>query len=62
MECATVLRTVARQKALEKLAITGKGPLKGEVRISGAKNAALPILAACLLADDEVTVESLRWA
>ena len=59
MECATVLRTVARQKALEKLAITGNGPLKGEVRISGAKNAALPILAACLLADDQVRVGNI---
>ena len=59
MECATVLRTVARQIALEKLAITGNGPLKGEVRISGAKNAALPILAACLLADDQVRVGNI---
>ena len=44
---------------MEKLAITGNGPLKGEVRISGAKNAALPILAACLLADEQVTVGNI---
>src|SRR2546421_11808305 len=31
----------------------GKGPLKGNVRISGAKNAALPILCATLLSDGE---------
>jgi len=36
--------------------ITGGVPLNGEIRISGAKNAALPILAATLLADEPVTV------
>ncbi len=36
---------------MDKLVITGGAPLSGEVRISGAKNAALPILAAALLAD-----------
>ena len=36
--------------------MTGGVPLQGEVRISGAKNAALPILAATLLADGPVTV------
>ncbi|MFA5531149.1 MAG: UDP-N-acetylglucosamine 1-carboxyvinyltransferase [Thiohalomonadaceae bacterium] len=41
---------------MDKLIITGGGPLNGELRISGAKNAALPILAATLLADRPVTV------
>ena len=41
---------------MDKLQITGGIPLEGEVRISGAKNAALPILAATLLADGPVTV------
>ena len=36
---------------MDKLVITGGTPLEGEVRISGAKNAALPILASALLAD-----------
>ncbi len=36
---------------MDKLLITGGHPLNGEVRIEGAKNAALPILAATLLAD-----------
>jgi len=36
---------------MDKLIITGGMPLAGEIRISGAKNAALPILAAALLAD-----------
>ena len=34
---------------MDKLSIRGNGPLRGEVRISGAKNAALPVLAATLL-------------
>ena len=34
---------------MDKLRIEGNGPLLGEVTISGAKNAALPILAATLL-------------
>ncbi|HEY5791296.1 MAG TPA: UDP-N-acetylglucosamine 1-carboxyvinyltransferase [Gammaproteobacteria bacterium] len=41
---------------MDKLIITGGAPLNGELRISGAKNAALPILAATLLADEPVTV------
>jgi UDP-N-acetylglucosamine 1-carboxyvinyltransferase len=36
---------------MDKLIITGGSVLSGDVRISGAKNAALPILAACLLAE-----------
>ncbi|HJY41879.1 MAG TPA: UDP-N-acetylglucosamine 1-carboxyvinyltransferase [Steroidobacteraceae bacterium] len=41
---------------MDKLAIQGGIPLEGEVRISGAKNAALPILAATLLAEGTVSV------
>ena len=44
---------------MDKLIITGGAPLDGEIRISGAKNAALPILAATLLADTPVTVRNL---
>jgi UDP-N-acetylglucosamine 1-carboxyvinyltransferase len=44
---------------LDKLIITGGRSLDGEVRISGAKNAALPILAATLLADTPVTVGNI---
>ncbi len=36
---------------MDKLVITGGHPLNGEIRISGAKNAALPILTATLLAE-----------
>jgi len=44
---------------LDKLIITGGVPLNGEIRISGAKNAALPILASTLLADGPVTVGNI---
>ncbi len=41
---------------MDKLQIHGGIPLEGEVRISGAKNAALPILAGTLLAQETVSV------
>jgi len=41
---------------MDKLIIQGGGPLAGEIRISGAKNAALPILAGALLAEHPVVV------
>lgn len=39
--------------------IKGGRPLEGEIRISGAKNAALPILAATILADEPVTISNV---
>jgi UDP-N-acetylglucosamine 1-carboxyvinyltransferase len=39
--------------------IEGNGPLKGSVRVSGAKNAALPIFAAALLTDEVCTIENV---
>lgn len=41
---------------MEKLLITGGKPLTGEVKISGAKNSVLPILAASLLTGEEVII------
>jgi UDP-N-acetylglucosamine 1-carboxyvinyltransferase len=41
---------------MDKLTISGGIPLEGEVRISGAKNATLPILCAALLAEGPVTI------
>ncbi|TAN08965.1 MAG: UDP-N-acetylglucosamine 1-carboxyvinyltransferase [Rhodanobacteraceae bacterium] len=41
---------------MARILISGGRPLNGDVWISGAKNAVLPILAACLLADEPVTV------
>lgn len=44
---------------MDKLIITGGTRLEGDVRISGAKNAALPILAATLLAEGPMTVGNI---
>ncbi len=44
---------------MDSLIIQGGKPLSGELRISGAKNAALPILAATLLTDETVTIGNL---
>ena len=41
---------------MARIVISGGKPLNGDVWISGAKNAVLPILAACLLADEPVTI------
>ena len=41
---------------MEKLLINGGNPLEGEVRISGAKNSVLPILAASLLCEDDLVI------
>ena len=44
---------------MDKLIITGGNPLSGDVRISGAKNAALPILAATLLAEEPMVIGNI---
>ncbi|BBI61124.1 hypothetical protein HSBAA_24300 [Vreelandella sulfidaeris] len=44
---------------MDKLIITGNGSVDGEVWVSGAKNAALPILCASLLADGPVVIGNL---
>ena len=44
---------------MDKFIIHGGRPLVGEVEISGAKNAALPILAATILATDHVTLHNV---
>ncbi|HJL96339.1 MAG: UDP-N-acetylglucosamine 1-carboxyvinyltransferase [Gammaproteobacteria bacterium] len=44
---------------MDKLLIKGKKPLSGEIYASGAKNSALPILAASLLSDSPLTVGNL---
>ncbi len=44
---------------MDKLIVTGGMPLKGEVRISGAKNAALPVLVASLLTDQPLMVSNV---
>ncbi|MDH5378443.1 MAG: UDP-N-acetylglucosamine 1-carboxyvinyltransferase, partial [Gammaproteobacteria bacterium] len=44
---------------MDKLIITGGTRLEGEIDISGAKNAALPILAATLLADSPMVISNV---
>lgn len=44
---------------MEKYVIKGGNPLVGEVEIGGAKNAALAILAAAIMTDEEVLIENL---
>ena len=44
---------------MDKLLLRGNGPLRGELRISGAKNAALPCLAATLLAREPVHIRNI---
>lgn len=44
---------------MQKIVVQGGVPLSGEVRISGAKNAVLPVLCAGLLADGPVTIRNV---
>ncbi|MBU3537781.1 UDP-N-acetylglucosamine 1-carboxyvinyltransferase [Polynucleobacter sp. UK-Gri1-W3] len=44
---------------MDKLRMVGGSPLNGEVVIAGAKNAALPILCACLLTDQPVVLRNV---
>lgn len=46
---------------MSKLIISCGTPLKGEVRISGAKNSVLPIMAASLLADGKSVIEEIPY-
>ena len=44
---------------MDKFVIRGGVPLQGEIAVSGAKNSALPALAACLLTEDEVVLDRI---
>jgi UDP-N-acetylglucosamine 1-carboxyvinyltransferase len=44
---------------MDKIRIRGGIPLKGEIRISGAKNAALPLMAAALLTDEPLALDNV---
>jgi len=43
----------------EVIVVRGGAPLRGDVTIGGAKNAVLPMMAACLLTEDECTLENV---
>ncbi len=44
---------------MDKFLITGGTPLQGTIRVSGAKNSALPCMAAAILTEDEVILENI---
>jgi UDP-N-acetylglucosamine 1-carboxyvinyltransferase len=44
---------------MDKFIIQGGKPLEGEIAVSGAKNSALPVLAACLLTKDEIKLDRI---
>ena len=44
---------------MDRILIQGGTPLSGSIDISGAKNAALPLMAACLLTDDTLTLRNV---
>ena len=46
---------------MEKLLINGGNRLSGKISCSGAKNAALPMIASTILCDDEVTLKNLPY-
>ncbi|MSY59917.1 MAG: UDP-N-acetylglucosamine 1-carboxyvinyltransferase [Actinobacteria bacterium] len=52
-------QTVARHTVAESFVIEGGHRLSGRIRAAGNKNGALPILAACLLTDQRVTLENV---
>ena len=44
---------------MDKFLITGRTPLRGTIRISGAKNSALPCMAAAILTNDEIILDNI---
>ncbi|MDE2030252.1 MAG: UDP-N-acetylglucosamine 1-carboxyvinyltransferase, partial [Alphaproteobacteria bacterium] len=44
---------------MDQMRIKGGRPLNGKITISGAKNAALPLLAACLLMEETLTLSNV---
>ncbi len=60
MERVLLLPTLTRNDSMEFFRIEGGRRLSGRVRIEGAKNAALPLMAASLLTDQPVTLRNIR--
>src|SRR5438034_2492442 len=52
-------QTAVTETLAESFVIEGAQPLHGRVRVSGNKNGALPILAACLLTDEPVVLSNV---
>ena len=47
------------QDVMDKFVVRGGNPLLGTIRVSGAKNSALPCMAAAILTEDEVVLENI---
>jgi UDP-N-acetylglucosamine 1-carboxyvinyltransferase len=56
---AKAVNFAGRETMMEKLKIAGGYPLKGTVRVSGAKNSAVALIPATILAESPVTIEGL---
>jgi len=54
-----VPETVVADTLMESFVIEGGRPLRGSIRATGNKNAALPIIAASLLTDEPVTLSNV---
>src|SRR5437660_11968877 len=52
-------RSPPRKRRMDKLIIQGGAPLSGEIRVSGAKNAALPLMCAALLTSEQLTLSNV---
>ena len=49
----------SQKRPLKKLAINGGYPLNGSIKISGAKNAALPMMTASILSNHDITLNGI---
>ena len=52
-------RKTASESVMDKFVVRGGNPLVGTIRVSGAKNAALPAMAAAILTDEPVVLENI---
>src|SRR5580765_4546419 len=54
-----ISRKIEESGAMTTLVVRGGNPLNGRVRVRGNKNAALPVMAACLLTEEECVLENV---
>src|SRR3977135_2692955 len=52
-------RSPPKKRRMDKLIIHGGVPLSGEIRVSGAKNAALPLMCSALLTSEQLTLSNV---
>jgi UDP-N-acetylglucosamine 1-carboxyvinyltransferase len=59
VNCLTIFANFSQEMTMEKFVIEGGTPLHGEVSPAGNKNAALPLLSACLLTEEPVVLRNI---